>query len=366
MKLPDLLSIFKKKKMEGGERAGKEEKVPVEEEEKVETPFYISEVPKYKKRPNLIFIGSGKGGVGKSLLASNMVVVVSALSQNSVYAVDLDLDNFTLSKALQPAGFMEKLLSRIGATEESEFCNLASVLHSGAIPSIIPRVRTTTFGCNGGQLGVIYRLIPAYNPLRQKEQEIALRKLTPSLLLSGVRVLVNHFRERVAKDKNTVVIFDGKQKSNIGIEYEPLYRIMVDESDVFIMPVEAPGLSFSEITAPYKNLLDKLVIVVNRAEPAIRDRIQALVKDAVDRGIPVFLIPNVPADGDLFRNLYTPPALKSLTRPTALHTMVIAYFLNLIDDNLLHMCGCSQAVYKLLKMYGDLYEAMAGKSKSGL
>ena len=340
----------------------KKKQVEEETEERVreevgpsQPPFVGGDVPRYKKRPNLVFIGSGKGGVGKSLLASNMVVVVAALSPFKVYGVDLDLDNFTLTKVLIPPGFLEKLVR-----SDINYVNLASVLRTGVVEkgSVIPIVSAKTLACNGAQVGVKYRIIPAYNLLRQKEQEVALRTLTVRLLISGVNELVNYFENKRKEDSDIVVIFDGKQKSNIGIEYEPLYRILLDYSDVFILPVEPPILSFSEIITPYRNVLDKLVLVINRVDPASLPKVQMLVKDAVERSIPVFVMPKVPDDGDLFRTKYMPPALKSITRPTAFHAMGIAYYLNLLDDEMVRSYGCT-GVYTLLKKYKRLYDIMA-------
>jgi len=347
---------------------GKKKKPPAEEEEAelekitetVPTPIMITgELAKYKTKPNLIFVGSGKGGSGKSLFASNLVVVVSALSNNVVYGVDLDLDSYTLSHVLAPKNFYENLIRTLRSGEE--YLNLASILRTGVVKTgstVIPVIKTATFACSGVQLPVQYRLIPAYNFLTQKEQMVALRSLTPRLLLNGLQELVTYFRTRVeelkSKGKDTVVIFDGKQKSNIGIEYEPLYRLMIDYCDVFILLVEAPQLSFSEITAPYKHVLDKTIIVINRAEYTIKEKMMALIMDAVDRNIPIFIIPHSPEDGDLVRSQYTAPALKGLLRPTALYTAAIAYFLNLLDDTYINDYKCIP-IYDLMKRYTVLF-----------
>jgi len=344
----------------------KEEKTSEEEEELEKitettlTPItFTGELAKYKTKPNLVFVGSGKGGSGKSLLSSNLIVVVSALSNNVVYGVDLDLDSYTLSHVLAPRNFYENLVRSLRSGEE--YLNLATILRTGAVKSgsaVIPIIKTITIACSGVQLPVQYRLIPAYNFLTQKEQMVALRSLTPRLLLNGLQELVTYFRSRVeelkSKGKNAVVIFDGKQKSNIGIEYEPLYRLMVDQCDVFILLVEAPQLSFSEIIAPYKHVMDKTIIVINRAEYTIKEKMMALIADAVDRNIPIFIMPNSPSDGDLVRAQYTAPALKGLMRPTAIYTAAIAYFLNLLDDTYINEYKCT-AIYDLMKRYTRLF-----------
>jgi len=349
-----------------GKKKGEEK--PSEEEEELEkiaeatTPVTIvGELAKYKIKPKLIFVGSGKGGSGKSLLSSNLVVVVSALSNNVVYGVDLDLDSYTLSHVLAPRNFYENLIKSLQSNEE--YLNLASILRTGAVKTgsaIIPIIKATTVACSGIQIPVQYRLIPAYNFLTQKEQMVALRSLTPRLLLSGLQELVTYFRTRVeelkSKGKDAVVIFDGKQKSNIGIEYEPLYRLMVDQCDVFILLVEAPQLSFSEIISPYKHVMDKTIIVINRAEYTIKDKMMALIADAVDRNIPIFIMPNSPSDGDLVRSQYTAPALKGLMRPTAIYTAAIAYFLNLLDDTYINEYKCT-AIYDLMKRYTNLFRS---------
>jgi len=348
----------------------KKRKEPAEEEVEAEkvseiattAPVVIAgEIAKYKYKPNLIFVGSGKGGSGKSLLSSNLVVVTSALSDNVVYGVDLDLDSYTLSHILAPRNFYENLVRTLKSGEE--YFNLASVLRTGVIKresTFIPVIKTTTIACNGAQLPIQYRLIPAYNFLTQKEQMVALRSLTPRLLLSGLQELVTYFRTKAeelkSKGKDAVVVFDGKQKSNIGIEYEPLYRLMVDQCDVFILLVEAPQLSFSEIIAPYKHVMDKMIIVINRAEHSIKEKMMALIADAVDRGIPIFIMPHAPEDGDLVRNQYTAPALKGIMRPTAAHTATIAYFLNLLDDRYINEYKCT-FIYDLAKRYTALFRS---------
>jgi len=347
-------------------RRGKEEekteqkREEVEEEVKPPEPaLLLADIPRYRRRPRLIFVGSGKGGVGKSLIASNLVIVASALGKSNVYAVDLDLDNYTLSKTLQPPEFARKLVERLHEAKIEDYVNLATVLRTGVVPkgSFIPVVSRLTYACNGAQVQVKYRLVPAYNVLKQREQEVELRSLTPRLLHYGVEELLNYFKAKIAEGGEVTVVFDGKQKSNIGIEYEPLYRQMIEHCDVFLMPVEASALSFSEIVAPYKNIMDKLVLVINKVEPALQDRVLALMEDALDRNIPVFLMPTVPQEGDEFRNQYTPPAARSLTKVTAVYTATIAYFLNLLDDSLIQMYGC-EAVYRKLRSYKTLYEQL--------
>lgn len=352
--MPDILGFLRRRRKE-------EEEIPAKKQATAPPPepFVVGDMPKYKKRPNLIFIGSGKGGVGKSMLSANLVAAVAMFSNNPAYGVDLDLDSFTLSKVLLPADFHRRVIEKRGTIGRDEMLNFASVLINGSVPSkaILPLIRVTGTTCKGAQVQAKYSVVPAYNVLYQKEQEVTLRSLTASLLLAGLNELVAFFEKKVAENRSAVVVFDGKQKSNIGIEYEPLYRLMVERADVFVMPVEAPHLSFTEIIAPYRDVLDKLIIVVNRAEPAIQDKIVALATDALDMNIPVFVVPNAPGDGDLFRNKYTVPLLDNASRPTAVSALVLARFLNLVDDNIVNAYGCDK-VYSKLKSYGELFERL--------
>jgi len=323
-----------------------------------EIPFiYTGDIIRYKTKPNLIFIGSGKGGVGKSLIASNLTVLISALSNNDVYAVDLDLDLSTLSNILVTPYYYAKLAERIKG-KNVEYVNLASILINATIKgNIIPIVNHTIFACNDRQIPVKYRIIPTYNVLTRREQEGYIRSVTPQILLKGLRELVTFFREKAEEQKKNnrhlVAIFDGKQKSNIGLDYEPLYRLMIDQADVFIYPIEPPYLSFNEIMSQYRNAIEKTILVVNKATPEVKDKLQVLITDAVDRGIPIFIIPYSSEDRDTVTKSYSSPALHGLKRPTVMHTAPIAYFLNLLDDTLIQELGCTY-IYDLMKYYSTL------------
>jgi len=128
---------------------------------------------------------------------------------------------------------------------------------------------------------------------------------------------------------------------------------MIDQADVFIYPIEPPYLSFNEIMSQYRNVIEKTILVVNKATPEIKDKLQVLITDAVDRGVPIFIIPYSSEDRDIVTKSYSSPALRGLKRPTVIHTAPIAYFLNLLDDTLIQELGCTY-IYDLMKYYSSL------------
>jgi len=324
-----------------------------EEPTEVTPTVIVGDLPRYKKTPNLVFIGSDMSA-GKSVLASNMTVVVSALSRRPVYAVDLDIGSATMTKILPPPNFIEELARRV-LNSDVRFANFADILVNGGLDSsvLIPIIKTRTMACNDLQIPVKYRFIPAYDPLRLREQEILLKSVSPRVVYAGTESLIDYFKKKVRENPDTVVVFDGKQKSNIGIEFEPLYRLLADESDVFIMPVKPPVTNFSALLASYSEYLDKMILVLNMVEPAHKGNVKLVLQTALKYDIPTFIIPYVQEDDMLVRRTYTAPALRSLSRPTAVHAGVIATYLNLTDDSLIRQYECNR-VHELLRKYSRL------------
>ena len=348
--------------------AKKEQPEEESEEEKIRRALkkgrsvVLGELPKYKVRPQLVFVGSSKGGVGKSFLTANLVVAVSALSPSSrtIYAVDLDLDNQTVSIVLPPEGQAEALI-RSAHSSNLNLVSVADVFEKGLIPRSrdwgIMKFRGRTVSCAGAQVEYSFLLIPAYDRARMKEQQVIMRSLGTAALRVGVDALISYFMERKNTGKDFVVFFDGKQKSDLGINVEPIYKQLAEHSDVFLLVTEPPYLSFDDIVAPYRNSLDKIIIVVNKVDYAVLDRVQLLVSDAIANNVPAFVVPRVSSDATTYTMQYRAPAAERLSRPTALHSLAMAYFLNLVDDDGLKMSGCDASVYAILMNYKKLFSA---------
>ncbi|MEM4429706.1 MAG: hypothetical protein QXM08_00900 [Thermofilaceae archaeon] len=349
-------------------------KQPPEESEEEEIKRVVSEVVskkepavvgavdavRLKTKPRIIFVGSSKGGCGKSFLVSNLVVVTAALSKHTVYAVDLDLDNYTLTSVLPPPNGWVRLEHQLQRSSGARYVNVADVIYEGTVKPgaqtvLIPRFSDRVLACTGALIEYSYRVIPAYDLLRIREAYALLQSVDPRLLRKGLEALITYFRGRINRGDDIVVFFDGKQKSDIGIEYEPLYRTLVDESDLFILVTEPPYLSFSEITLPYRRVLDKTVIVVNKADHPSKEQILLLVQDAVSNNVPVFLIPYLEEDGRIYTTKERrPPAAVRLNMPSALFIAALAYMINLVDEEGLNASGCLERVLPILRMVREI------------
>ena len=307
-------------------------------------------------------MGSGKGGVGKSFISGSLITTIAALGplNKKVYGVDLDLDNKTLSSRLPPPGAIDALVKKL-IKARLKYLNLADILHQGVVPTdgyMIPRFKGRTLSCNQQPIPYSFNLIPTYDVLRTTEQMTVLRQLDSRLLREGIDALLTYFLQKTNKGEDFVAVFDGKQKSNIGIEWEPLYRLMIEQTDLFILVTEPPYLTFSSVTMPYKRFLDKTIIVVNKAEPSHMDKILLLVRDAVTHNVPVFIVPKDSSDEVIYNNNFQFPPAVSLKRRTSLYIMGLALFLNLLDEELLSQSGCIEPVYRLLRKIGSLYSSL--------
>ena len=332
MKLKLQLPFGKKKREKEEVKEEREEKkVSRKEGEMPVVVREVKEVPtitdRFRVTPRIIFVGSGKGGVGKSFISSNLVYVIAAhLSENKpVYAVDLDLDNVTLSMMLPPPDIYAKLKKAL-VSSDIKYLNVADILDEGVVEKRrLFSFPVKLFTCGGSQIYTKIRLIPAYHEAKKKKQMIRLKELDVLRLREGLNSLMDYLQE-----KNGVAILDGKQKSNLGINYDPLYKVAKERADVVLLITEPPYLSFSSITAQYKDILHKTIIVVNKMESSYTNQLSVLISDAMRYDVPVFIVPYSKEDSYVYSRKLTPPA-ERLTSKTALFVGAIAMYLNLIE-----------------------------------
>jgi len=315
--------VKREEKSRDSEDSERKQKTPVVVREPVARDAFASE--RWRGSPRLVFVGSSKGGAGKSFIASNLTYILAAHSEKPVYAVDLDLDNATLSMVVPPPDVLRRLQQTLTA-RGIDYVNTADVLIEGVISKrALLSIPVSMFTCGGSQIHAKVRLIPAYHELKRKSQLLRLRDMDVLQMREGLRTLIDYIRS-----KGGVAVLDGKQKSNLGINYDPLYRMAKDEADAMIIVTEPPYLSFSTIVSQYRDALEKTVIVVNKAEPAYALKIKILLQDAARYGVPVFLVPYSSEDGEVYTRRLEPPASK-LDRRTAVYTGVVARYLNLVD-----------------------------------
>jgi MinD-like ATPase involved in chromosome partitioning or flagellar assembly len=352
------LSLFGKKKEEEEEKQPPK-KTP-KKEKKTETPVVVREVAKtttvserFRITPKIIFVGSGKGGVGKSFISSNLAYIISAHLKHekgkSLYAVDLDLDNTTLSMVLPPPDIYAKLKKAL-ATSEINYMNVADILDEGVVTKrAIFSFPVKMFTCGGTQIVSRIKLIPAYHELKQKKQMIRLKELDVLRLREGLNSLIDYLKE-----KNGVAILDGKQKSNLGINYDPLYKVAKERADVVILVTEPPYMSFSSITAQYKDILSKTIIVVNKMESGFTNRLTVLINDAMRYEVPVFIVPFSKDDSYVYGRKLSPPASR-LNSKTARFIGALAMYLNLIEN-----CdtGCCDVYAEILSRMIELMQTL--------
>lgn len=347
-----ILKFFKKKEE-------KEEEVVEEDaefrkilsgaEEEKEEKFKFTKI-----KPRIIFIGSNKGGVGKSFLATNLVATASAYTDEAVFAVDLDLDSYTISTSLPPPEAWRSIEEKY-AQSKTRYLTVADILYHGSMrfgseTRGFLMFRSKTLTCNGIQLEYSFRLLPAYdyNDLLKNYQKERLKHMSSDLLRKGLDVIVSYFKSRINRGENVLVFFDGKQKSNIGIMYEPLYRLMIDYCDLFILVTDSDYLNFSDITIPYSNVLNKTVIVVNQMKRTRVTSLKPFLIDAGSRKVPVFIVPfleQLPTAID--KKTYY--ATTRLDNPPAVFSAALLYLLNIINEDQLEKYGCFDEVMRIVE-----------------
>jgi len=335
LRLPFRLPFSRRREEPGAERRGERQKpgMPVVARQ-VERPATYA-TGRFKTKPRMVFVGSGKGGAGKSFIASNLAYILAAHLPESVpvFAVDLDLDNYTLSKVVLPKDLRAKLIGRL-VKEGRNYLNVADILDEGVVAgAVVLASPVSIFTCGGAQIAPRIRLIPAYHVLRETSQIARLKGLDALRLREGLNHLIDYLQ-----GKNAVAILDGKQKSNLGINYDPLYKVATERADVVILVTEPPYLSFSSITAQYTDIYDKLVIVVNKMNLAFKGQFRILVSDAARHDVPVFVVPESKEDADVYSRELAPPAT-NLASKTALYVGALAMYLNLVERCDTKCCG---------------------------
>lgn len=333
------------------------------------TPF-----DRFKTSPSLVFVGSSKGGVGKSFITLNLVIATAAAGRQ-VYAVDLDLDNHTLTYRLPERNELENLAEDM-EEHKYEMMNVVQVLKEGAVRAKksgyrvgVPVLRGhSTLGCNNNPVTFDVRLIPAYNIMDMRNQMLYdVKELNYTTYKMGTDALIKYLFERFEEmkkksEKPPLVFFDGKQKSNLGINYEPLYRSLLQYVDTFLFVTEPGYLDFGEIRTAYGDYSDKMVIVVSKVLPEQWSEVTNFMRDAASSKIPVFVIPSDDNDAKIYEQNATPPAAKGLGRRTVLFTMALAYLMKMIDDEALERLGCKEKVMDVVARYQRLYEKLGLES----
>lgn len=329
-----LFSILKRRHSRRQIEASKEEdKIVIRSKPKKDT----ESLPmKFKTKPRVIFVGSSKGGVGKSFIASTLVDIIAAHNSKPVYAVDSDLDNSTLSSVLIPPEIEEKL-QRTLIQRNIEYLNFADALLEGVTGRQILKFTVKLTGCGGSIIPVSIRLIPTYHALKKRSQMIALRDVDVLQMRDGMNSLIDFLTSR-----NGIVVIDGKQKSNLSINLDPIYAVAKERSDVIIIVTEPPYLSFNTITAQYQEVLDKSIIVVNKVDSANVERVAALASDAIQRDIPLFIVPKAEKYAEKYRDWVSPGV--ELGGTVSKFVGAIAMYLNLVEECNTNCCDVYRQV----------------------
>ena len=327
------LSFFKRRK-----KARKEE---VEEEKIVihSKPAQDAAVVdmKYKVTPSVIFVGSSKGGVGKSFISSTLVNIIAAHNSKPVYAVDSDLDNSTLSSVLIPPDIEEKL-QRTLIQRNVDYLNFADVLLEGISRNRqILRFTVKVVGCGGSLIPEQIRLIPTFHALKRRSQMIALREVDVLQMRDGMNSLIDY-----VISKKGIIVIDGKQKSNLAINLDPIYSVAKERADVVILVTEPPYLSFNAITAQYQEVLDKTIIVVNKVDASNINQVATLAADAIQRDIPLFIVPRSEKYAEKYRQWISPGT--ELGGDISKYVGAVAMYLNLITDCSSKCCDLYKAI----------------------
>lgn len=310
----------------GEEREEREERLVIESKPKEETG--AEQLTKKFKNPSIIFVGSNKGGVGKSFISSTLVHILAAHNERPVYAVDSDLDNSTLSMVLMPES-LERTLQAMLAKRNVDYLNFADVLLEGVITKRqLLKFRVTTQTCGGTLLPVYIRLVPTFHALKKKSQMVALSDVDVFQMREGMDNLIEY-----VSSKNGIMVIDGKQKSNLHVNLDPIYSVAKERSDVILLVTDPLSMNFDEITAQYRDFLDKVVIVVNKVERSaeIVRKLKILIKDAVDNDVPVFIVPKSEEDAERYvRQLVSPGRV--LGGKVSRYVGAVAVYLGLVES----------------------------------
>ena len=344
--------IFKRRRRAGGgkggrERGGQRQEQGRQQQQRRRRGGELGSQP--PRRLNIIVVGSSKGGVGKSLVAANLAVALAVYTDSPVAAVDADLDNMTLSERLPPHDFYKRVSEALARQGETVL-SFADFLVEGVVPAgrVVPVVKDSTRACTSDPIEYRVRLVPALDPLRLAELRASVQGLDAIMLRSGVDALIEWLRER-----GYVAVIDAKQKSNLGINYEPLYSALLERADVFILVTEPPYLGFSDITAPYTEFLSKTVIVVNKVLGEHVQRVALLMRDAAREGVPVHIIPHDDKDAEVYVRKLRAPAADSLARRTAIYVAALAARLRLLDWRRVSEAGCAERVQRVVQLHEE-------------
>jgi len=346
-----LIFIFRRrrKRVEEQEEAGRGEEYREEERVVFRRIDLASDLPRLKKPAQTVFVGSLGGGAGKSFIASNLVIAASIFSGRPVYAVDLDLDNYMLTQILEPMSWRETAI----LSERARFLTTTKILYHGMRSGSVLKLSGRTFACNGLQVTYEYRLIPAHDIIDRKSDRTKAAQLDERSIQYGLNALV----DLIGRWRDAITIIDCKQKGLEGAKYEPVYRVMTEFCDAFLLVLKPPYQSISEILTIFggtRAVEEKMIIVFNRVQPAYMERVLVLIRDAVEQQVPVFIIPETSSDGELFHYNLTAPAALNFKRRTAIFVLALARFLGIARDDLLRKYGCYEDVKNVLEMHKQL------------
>jgi len=310
---------------------------------------------RFPKRPELIFVGSRKGGAGKSLIATTLAYVVAANSDRKVYAVDLDLNSMTLSSRIARPKVLAELRRSILARADSEYMNVADILIQRQVTSTKKLiVRETVKCCDGSYTDVSILHVPALHVVRAEQQKVDIfTGATRQDLRYAIEELVLHFKN-ASWDKT--VIFDARPQEELAPVYDAIYGVMKEKADAIILVTDPLKVSYSELMMPFRDVQDKVVIVLNKAVPDYTWHYSTFIRDAARDGIPVFFVPYDEKTHDLYTNRGLTPGL-DLTSPVAKHVGALATFLQLTDR--CDKCECCKIYNELIQVYRALIERLA-------
>lgn len=306
--------------------------------------------------PRLVFFGGEKGGAGKSFLASASVVV-SSVSRRPLYAVDTDVGNATLTTALLRGDEYSEIIRYLNNRNIDDYANFASAIMTGKVPQLVPRIRGSVENCKSIADEYAFFIIMPYNIVRMHLQLRQLRNVDSALLRAGAEELAGFLKQATEK-RNGIALIDSKPRSAVGINYEPVYSVFAEESDVFIAVTEVSHLS-TAVLSHYALDPDKTIVVVNkfRHRQDIELRLTEFLTDIVSRGYRFLIVPELPEDSKLYTLEGVCPARRSLRYRSAHFAMALMYLAGVIDEAAIERTGCWSKVRSIL----ETHEAIAEK-----